>query len=551
MYRIKIQFMKSMIQILFIPPQEALPVKMENEMKKAYLVIFMLLTAASVYAGIDPLITTEWGQDGVFRQSTPLKNGSKTYPGCTSIAAAQIIYYYRYKSTCSYNDGYVLEHSPMEHEDIEGNYLYKDLTVKNYDFTGMTLNGAGSPGELKKTADFIYDVSVTLNAQFGGGQGSSALGRQIENAFKYYWGFNKTYENNIYRRSGKMKIGMVEYLQIPDGSEGYRDVSLEEYLYYELDRGRPVMYMAQQSDAGAGHAFIIDGYNDSGLFHVNWGWGGYGNGYYDTSFTDPSNRSWSRDAMVFCFLEPENGYAKTLLPGRPGDEPVEVTVQKSGTVSKDEWVYYGPYTNRGGFFSVTMTGSGDADVYVGKNRKPTVDVFDGRPYEEGSNENCSISGTGEYYVAVSGYAMISEYSLIIKYLANKDGGNSSPDDGIDLIISSLTIDRGEIQVDEKLKIDVLIKNTGKSGSSECKLKYFLSVDNQLGADDIYLNYDNIESLSAGETAAEYAVKTVSQKIIDKAGGPGSYFIIVVVDTENTNAEVLEDNNTLSIPIVIK
>ena len=31
----------------------------------------------------------------------------------------------------------------------------------------------------------------------------------------------------------------------------------------------------------AGHNFVIDGYDENGLVHVNWGWYGQENGYFD------------------------------------------------------------------------------------------------------------------------------------------------------------------------------------------------------------------------------------------------------------------------------
>jgi len=47
----------------------------------------------------------------------------------------------------------------------------------------------------------------------------------------------------------------------------------------ELQDGRPIEYIAVSSTKG-GHAFNVDGYDADGLFHVNWGWSGSGNGYF-------------------------------------------------------------------------------------------------------------------------------------------------------------------------------------------------------------------------------------------------------------------------------
>ena len=60
--------------------------------------IWLLLgpTASEAAPIVGPLLQTTWGQDGVWQQSTPLKDGNPTFPGCTTIATAQILYFYQY-----------------------------------------------------------------------------------------------------------------------------------------------------------------------------------------------------------------------------------------------------------------------------------------------------------------------------------------------------------------------------------------------------------------------------------------------------------------------
>ena len=40
----------------------------------------------------------------------------------------------------------------------------------------------------------------------------------------------------------------------------------------------PVLYAGYSPEGG--HAFVVDGYDEEDRLHINWGWGGYGNGYY-------------------------------------------------------------------------------------------------------------------------------------------------------------------------------------------------------------------------------------------------------------------------------
>lgn len=75
------------------------------------------------------------------------------------------------------------------------------------------------------------------------------------------------------------------------------DYSWEEWeriIHEELDNGRPVLYGSETEtrvDAfyGKAHAFICDGYDTYGRYHINWGWGGMYNGFYVLSSLDPKN----------------------------------------------------------------------------------------------------------------------------------------------------------------------------------------------------------------------------------------------------------------------
>ena len=56
-----------------------------------------------------------------------------------------------------------------------------------------------------------------------------------------------------------------------------------------LFRSRPVLYAGTSS--GGAHAFVCDGYDGNGLFHINWGWGGMCNGYFKLSVLNPNDNS--------------------------------------------------------------------------------------------------------------------------------------------------------------------------------------------------------------------------------------------------------------------
>jgi len=102
-------------------------------------------------------------------------------------------------------------------------------------------------------------------------------------------------------------------------------------------------------------------------------------------------------------------------------------------------------------------GSGDADLYVRFETKPTVSSYDCRPWTNGNNESCSFETpqVDNYYVMVRGYSSFSGVSLIASFeeaLANRvpvslftyqctnltcefDGSGSSDEDGNNTIVA--------------------------------------------------------------------------------------------------------------------
>ena len=65
----------------------------------------------------------------------------------------------------------------------------------------------------------------------------------------------------------------------------YDEPAWMEMIYRMLSDGHPVLYSGKDINFEVGilvgHNFIIDGYDENGLVHVNWGWHGQQDGYFD------------------------------------------------------------------------------------------------------------------------------------------------------------------------------------------------------------------------------------------------------------------------------
>ena len=66
----------------------------------------------------------------------------------------------------------------------------------------------------------------------------------------------------------------------------YTQATWEQLLRNELIAARPIVYSGY---GHGGHAFVCDGYDANGLFHINWGWGGMSDGYFNLNYLVPSD----------------------------------------------------------------------------------------------------------------------------------------------------------------------------------------------------------------------------------------------------------------------
>lgn len=79
----------------------------------------------------------------------------------------------------------------------------------------------------------------------------------------------------------------------------WREHNEEEWLQLilnELNAKRAVIYNAIDTKENAGHSFNVDGYDGEALFHVNWGWGGYGNGNFSLNSLRDARMNMNYDA---------------------------------------------------------------------------------------------------------------------------------------------------------------------------------------------------------------------------------------------------------------
>lgn len=96
----------------------------------------------------------------------------------------------------------------------------------------------------------------------------------------------------------------------------------EEMLQGELIAGRPVVYCAVSYSSAYegyyGHAFNVDGYDATmGLYSINWGWSGTGNGYFALNAFANQGYDYNLNQLMVMGIEPPapiEAYDPVMLP---------------------------------------------------------------------------------------------------------------------------------------------------------------------------------------------------------------------------------------------
>lgn len=220
-----------------------------------------ILLSDSPSVVVEPLVSTKWNQDAPFNNFAPEytddnNNTQRCATGCAATAMAQIMKFHNWPEQG-------VGHYSYEHQSF--GTISSDFSKHVYDWTNMIdryNNGEYSNVQADAVALLMKDCGVSLNMNYGPVSGASIY--SYTPAFKNYF----RYSSRTVNRSG---CETAEFTKI---------------ITDELQEGRPIIYCGTGEDGG--HAFVVDGYDTNYFLHVNWGWGGYSDGYFDMNYMDPA-----------------------------------------------------------------------------------------------------------------------------------------------------------------------------------------------------------------------------------------------------------------------
>ena len=239
---------------------------------------------------IDPLLgDIAWNQETPYNKMCPEYKGSKlSATGCVATAMAQVMMYYKYPKELKADiPAYTTATNKLKVNAIsEG---------EKYDWANMLptyTEGEYNTTQADAVAKLMFHCGAAVQMDYG--PSSGALVRPED--MSTYFGYDADLLQKVYRSV----YTLAEWKKILDR---------------ELEAKRPIIYGGFASNED-GHLFVCDGSDGEGLYHINWGWSGYSDGYFDITLLDPDVRGtgagtsadgYNRDCSVIIGIAPDNG----------------------------------------------------------------------------------------------------------------------------------------------------------------------------------------------------------------------------------------------------
>lgn len=291
-------------------------------------------SAASTSAVAPLLGNIEWDQTSPYNNMCPRYDSVHVAAtGCVATAMAQVMAYYKYPKQLKADiPGYVNRWNgiPMEIPTItqeEGVYDWDNMLPKYNKEANATQQ------QKDAVAKLMYHCGAAVQMNYGP---ESAAAVSATKLAKYFG-----YDADLMMDLNRSTFSLDKWMQIIDT---------------ELAAGRPVLYGGQASDGG--HQFICDGKDGEGLYHINWGWSGSQNGYFDLSLLNPekggtgsgnSTEGYNRLCSMTIGIAPDNGVVDAPLATVPDIKAMNYgfldTTTKDHRLNPDEafdfWLDYG------------------------------------------------------------------------------------------------------------------------------------------------------------------------------------------------------------------
>lgn len=212
---------------------------------------------------VAPLLgSIQWNQMIPYNKMCPMYNSTdRSVTGCVATAMAQVMMYYQYPKTLQTDiPAYVTKKYGIAIGRINKGEIYDwDNMLPQYaSYEPLNYTDA----QAAAVAKLLYHCGVACEMDYGPSSGANVTPAILSTYFGY--------DSDLMQDLNRDVFTLAEWSQIMDK---------------ELSARRPILYSGRSS--GGGHEFVCDGTDGNGLYHINWGWGGYQDGYFDVTILNP------------------------------------------------------------------------------------------------------------------------------------------------------------------------------------------------------------------------------------------------------------------------
>lgn len=199
------------------------------------------------------LVTTKWNQNYPYNYCCPAADGGPgghVYAGCVATAAAQLMRYWSHPLQGTGSHTYTPQDNP-QYGPLTANF---GATTYDWDNMPDQINANSPVEQLEAIGTLIYHCGVAVDMNYrptSSGAQTALLCTVMPQYFSY-----TNYMANYYRDS-------------------YTKEAYLNMIFKAIDKEWPMVHR------GGGHAYVLDGYDDNGLVHFNWGWSGSNDGFFD------------------------------------------------------------------------------------------------------------------------------------------------------------------------------------------------------------------------------------------------------------------------------
>lgn len=475
-----------------------------------------------------PLMSSTWDQMQYYHDQCPYDNdyNEKVATGCVATAMAQIMKFHNHPQN---GEGYhTYNHSKY-------GSLSANFGSETYNWSSMPNNVTSTNSEVAK---LMYHCGVSLEMNYGpsaqGGSSTNSLD-VVANALKSYFSYASS----------------TQFVM----RETYSDANWKNLLKEEINNNRPMEYAG--IGQGGGHAFVCDGYDASDMFHFNWGWSGYYDGYFNidnlnpgTSGTGSGASNYNQYQQIVYGIQPEEGSGGGGGGGTPPGEGSPLFLYSSISVSSSIDFFSAFSVNLDianasgaaftGDLAAAIFNSDGANVAVVET-KTNVSLETGFYYSyEFSTEGLPVT-PGHYTIEIYSRASGGEWAAV------KDGDFSNgvsftidgPQNDIQLY-SSVSMNPNPIVQGESLSIEVDIANAGSFYSGTVSA-------------DIYTSEGEYAELVQEQSAAYqnnfYYGTTFQTSSVNLE--PGTYIIAFWEKADGGSWQLIGSTNDFPNPVTVK